>query len=231
MKSKMLKRVFRYLAIVVAIVLAIEFCVILFAGSNPFLPTVSFVSPTDYTALFNDSAKSELSLRVTNLIKGRPPIAQYIYDHRLSVIVCKFRVPPSGSLLSVLSQNVENVRLPFGHQYCTVTLGKLRVSYACDSVGIVKKIIFTYYGDSAMRLFKSENMITFKMYLSNLYIQYDNKGKPDIEIGPGRGNRGKIPINGAFIRQENSVYFVLISPLAQDDLDVTDISNMLLKKL
>jgi hypothetical protein len=141
-----------------------EFCLLLIPiGSSKYFPTYSFSSPSYYTDLFNDSAAHQVSLHVTNVIRGRNPISEYIYDDRISIVVHKIDVPASVELDSLLVPSLDRGQLGFFQQYSALNPGQLKMSYRRDSVGLVKKIVVSFSGDSISRLFKNRNLISLKI--------------------------------------------------------------------
>lgn len=226
-----MKRVFKYLGITFGVIMSIEMCLLLIGfGSKEYAPTYSFSSPSDYTDLFNDSAKHKVSLYVTNLIKGRNPIAEYVYDDRISIVVYKINVHAGGVLDSLLVPGLDFARPGWFHRYCAVTPGQLKMSYRCDSVGLAKKIIVSFSGDSISRIFKNRNLLSVKMLLGGVAIQYEKKGLVDLEVEKYRSINDKISTELTFLKQGDAVFFILISPTFNSYIDSTGFSRKILNE-
>jgi hypothetical protein len=226
-----MKRTFKYLGITFGIAMAVEMCLLLIGfGNNKYVPTYSFSSPPDYTDLFNDSARHKISLHVTNLIKGRNPIAEYVYDDRISIVVYKINVPVDAPIDSLLAQGYESARRGLLKRYCAVTAGQLKMFYRCDSIGLVEKIFISYYGDSVRRIFKNRNLMSVKMLLGGLAIQYEEKGLVDLEVEKDRQKKGKIPTELTFLKQGDAVFLILSSPTFNGSIDISGFSREILNE-
>jgi len=226
-----MKKVFKYFGIGIGIIMAVEMCLLLVGfGSNEYAPTYSFSSPADYTDLFNDSAKHQVSLRVTNLIRGRNPISEYVYDDRISIVVYKINVHPSAPLDSLLAQGSEFARRGLLKRYCAVTAGQLKMFYRCDSIGLVEKIFISYYGDSVSHIFKNRNLVSLKMLLGKLKLQYDKKGQTDLEVEEDRQKNDIISTELTFLKQGDAVFFILISPTFNSNIDISGFSRKILNE-
>jgi len=224
------KKVFKYIGIGIGVVLCGEICILITAGGNKYSPKYSFSSPSDYTDLFSDSARHKVSLRVTNLIRGRNPISEYVYDDRISIVVYKINVDASAVLDSILVQGFDFARRGLFKRYCALTAGQIKMSYACDSIDSVKKIIVSFYGDSLSRIFKNRNLVSVKMLLDKVGIQYEKNGRTDLEVEEYRPKGNKISIELTLLKHGDAVYFILISPTFNSNVDITDFSRTILDK-
>lgn len=164
------------------------------------------------------------------MIKGRNLIAEYVYDDRLSIVVYKINVHAGEVLDSVLVQSLQFARPGWFHRYCAVTPGQLKISYRCDTVSPTKKIIVSFSGDSVSRIFKNRNLVSVKMLLGGLAIQYDKKGPVDLEVEKYRSINNKISAELTFLKRDDAVFLILISPTFNSDIDISGFSRKILNE-
>lgn len=189
----------------------------------------SFSSPQEYTDLFNDSAKQRTSLYVTNIIKGRNPISEYVFDSGYSVLIYKISVPGHAILDSALRQGT-HADLPFDGMYSSFSVGQLNLYFSWDSVLIANNIILTIYGDSVIHVFKSDSVSCLKLELKRLIIQNGKDRKTDIKLEGRNGWGVKVPVELVFVRGEAGLFIVFISPMAKSGYLQDDLPRRILKK-
>jgi hypothetical protein len=216
----MIKTTLRYIGVVVSLILGVEICILFFFSSQEkYAPEYSLNSPSHYTNLFNDSAKRNMVLYVTNQIKGRLPISRYVYDERLSVIVYELNVRSNSTIDSLINSHGGSAGIIFGKRFYKLDIGQLNLSYACDSVGFVDRVFLYTNDDSAKVTYKSQDVLCIKALIDNLAIRYEKAGSPDILIEKRPQDSQKIPIELTFAKQNGSLYVILISPMINNQND------------
>jgi hypothetical protein len=221
--------------LVLGAILLILIGILEFWGHSDYSPKFSFISPKEYTDLFNDSAKEKTTLYVTNLIKGRCPISEYNYDGNYSVIIYQIDVWPNATLSSLLKSGKKQRDLSFGRVYSILDIAQLNLYYACDSVPISDNIFLTFYGDSAINIFRSDSISCVKLQMDKLFIQNNKSQETDIKLEIRKPLAARIPIEIVFIRRRSGVFLVIISSISEThylsgDLPQSILNNNFFKK-
>jgi len=206
-----------------ALVIGLEF----FKHSD-YSPTYSLLSPVEYTELFNDSAKQKTVLYITNLIKGRNAISEYIYDNKYSIVVYKLNVPSGATLKSLIRPSYTPMDLSFGKTYSVMNMEQFTLSYAHDSVPAVSKILTTFYGDSVVNIFKNDSISCVKALLAKFLIQYESKGTVDIKIGIRDPFTRNSQMELVFILRNNGLFIIFISPVSENQYLENDLPQTIL---
>lgn len=219
-----------FVAIILAFITVLEF----FTHSD-YSPNYSLESPAEYTELFNDSAKLKTVLYMTNLIKGRNAISEYLYDNKYSIILYKLNVPSGETLKSLIRPGYAPVDLSFFKTSSEMKINQVTLAYGHDSIPAVGEVLVTFYGDSAVNIFRNDSISCVKAWLNKLLIQYDSKRSVDIKIGIRDPFTRRIPAEFVFIHRGNGLFFIFISPIVEkqyleEDLPRTILNHNFFKK-
>ena len=124
-----MKWIYKIIGLIFGVVVLTLIIVLEFYKHSDYSPTYSFISPVEYTELFNDSAKQKTVLYITNLIKGRSAISEFIYDGKYSVVVYKLNVPSGVTLKSLIRQNYTPIDLSFSKSYSGLNINQFKLFY------------------------------------------------------------------------------------------------------
>ncbi|HTR31399.1 MAG TPA: hypothetical protein VMH27_19135 [Puia sp.] len=216
-----------------ATTIALIISLFLFNHSD-YSPKYSLSSPPEYTNLFDDSAKTKMTLYITNLIKGRNPISQYIYDSDYSVIAYLMDFKTDAPLDSLLRSGTGKPGLHIGSNYPTLHIGQLALSYAADSVQPSSHLTISFFGDSVFTVFRTKAVWCIRQQMSAVVIE-NGRHNADITLTPFALTVPKVPIEIAFIRNNDGVFLLIISPTSRtrgmpDDLAKSVINKTLFEK-
>ena len=226
-----LKNGLRVLGYCIGLVVLIEVVMLLFFSHHSQGSTISFTSPDDYTDLFNDSAKHKMILYVTNVIKGKNPISEYTYDERYSVVVYKMNISPAPSLKSLITQNKKLLDLGFwGSSYDEFQVEQLDFNVNFGSITPADKINISFQADSARNIFRSDTVSSSGFLLNKMEIQYNDKTHAELMITKRRSFSKNIPMVLTLVKKEKFLYFVFLSPVFKNDLDLNDLPKAILNK-
>ncbi len=215
----------------IGLVLLIEVVMLLFFSHHSQASTVSFTSPDDYTDLFNDSAKHKMVLYMTNVIKGKNPISEYTYDDRYSVVIYKMNIFPAPSLKSLITQNKRLLDFGlWGSSYEEFQVEQLNFNLNFDSVTEANKINISFQAESAKNIFRNDTVSSSKFLLNKMEIQYNEKTHCELMITKRRPFSKNIPIVLTLVKKGKLLYFVFLSPIFKNDLDLYGLPRAILKK-
>ena len=193
--------------------------------------TISFTSPEDYTDLFNDSAKHKMVLYVTHVMKGKNPVSEYTYDERYSVLIYKMNITPVPSLKSLITQNK---RLPdvglWGSSFEEFQVEQLNFDLSFDPAAQADKINISFQADAAKNIFRNDTVSSAVFLLNKMEIQYNDKAHAELMITKRRPFAKNIPIVLTLVKKGKFLYFVFLSPVFKNDLDLNDLPRTILNK-
>jgi len=193
--------------------------------------TISFTSPDDYTDLFNDSAKHKMVLYVTNVIKGKNPISEYTYDERYSIVVYKMNISPVPYLKSLITQNKRLLDFGSGgNSYEEFQVEQLNFNLNFDPVTEADKINISFQADSAKNIFRNDTVSSSSFLLNKMEIQYNEKTHSELVITKRHAFSKNIPMVLTLVKKEKFLYFVFLSPVFKNDLDLNGLPRAILKK-
>ena len=111
---------------------------------------------------------------------------------------------------------------------------QLNFSYAADTAPPSEHLPVLLYGDSVVRLIKTETLSCIKVQFQAFIIQNDKTSETDVKLEIRDRFLSRIPMEIAYIRKNDAVFIVFISPTAQmhslpDDLPQQILNENLFK--
>jgi hypothetical protein len=190
-----------------------------FVGMPPLNEQAGFSIPTDYSEIFNDSAKGAIKVDICYNSPVRNSVAILDYKNRYQILLYKFRLnsrlPLKALVIPYYLRQTKSFRTYYGH-----TMNEFDFNYLLDSGKLDGNIYFTLYGDSMKRPVIKDSVFTFHIKFRSIEFMNSDKAHTFFYI-----NKGRLAAHGYcevdFVKKGETVFFLLVTPVAEDE-DVVD---------
>ena len=180
--------------------------------------SVSLDAPTNYSNLFKAEYKKDLKVMVSFNNKMKNTVSIFTLGDNYKIIVYKIGKVSSNSLMTLIKEynGHPKVRKNYindnEHYYGIPGPKDYNISCAYDSLNTRLTTIYaTFEGDSLSTTIKNDSVICYYLMLNDFSISYKENGKVDILSECKKGNDIH-PFNVLFLKKENDIYLLLMSP-------------------
>jgi hypothetical protein len=197
-------------------------------SQNPI--TVITTIPSDYLNLFNSTTKQKLTLQSAAKFKLSNTICYLNYDNKYDLELTKININSPFDIDKNIVEDYKESKSVVSDRYLPNNKVDFTSNYITISSENISKIYLSLYGDSIRTITKNDSVAYYYLKLKNVSIQHQPNGVKEIFIDAKTEFylfTKKPQISLAFIRKQNSLYFLLLA--AKDDS--TQLDSDLLQKL
>jgi len=184
--------------------------------------------PKEYISLFTTEAQQKLIPLISEKTASRNILSKFTYDKHYRIIVYKTDVPGNTSLKDIISEAKKSIGITSNMAYHGFGNKTIEISYKPGKTAAAERLYLNFEGDSLSGIVKSDTLCYYYLKCNKFSLSYDEKGPDDFiikAISPVLTVK-ELPFNVAFIRQNNSLYFVFLSA---EDIEQGIPADMLLK--
>ena len=170
--------------------------------------------PKEYLSLFTGEAQQKLIPIISEKTASRNVLSKFTYDRQYRIFVYKIDVTGNASLKDMISEATKGTGLTYDIAYHSFGNRTIEISYKPGKTTAAKRLYLTVEGDSLLGLIKNDTLCYYYLKCSKFSLCYDEKEPNDFVIEtvpPIIYTVKELPFNVAFIKQNNSLYFVFLS--------------------
>ena len=182
--------------------------------------SISYNAPKDYSALFSHSVDQTLTLDCMFNSKRGQPIAMYRYKSYYHVFVYKIRFTNTSTLLSMIKE--EEIPKPDKRDFLikggftSIPIGEFKIQEPLDSCTVDDDLYLTFGCDSLHTVMKNDTVIDYSVFMNNFSLKYSIDGQTDIQVVNNKNN-DKHEFNFLFLKKQNDVYLLFMTPINSYD--------------
>ncbi len=176
--------------------------------------------PRDYENLFKPEIRDKLKLLNSYERSLHDTVSNFLYDGKLNVQIYKLSDRFNLSLKHTLIESYQQSELENDTVYYSVDESPIEIM---DRVVISKidkptNIFISLYGNNSRIVAKGDSLADYYLEFKNLSIKYKADGPLELFAQVGKLAHGPVPLEILFIRQNNKLYILFISPTKGNQL-------------
>lgn len=187
-------------------------------------------APTEYLSIVDIKDTSELKPKINYVTKYRAPITLLNYKNRYSLIFYKICNNIEVPITQFININYDYSLYNSSQTYSVVKEKYFELNFLDDTTGKITKLKLNLVGDSISNLIKSDTLLLYNLKFSQIswFVNSNKFFDINIELRNITPFSKKIPASIAFLKRDNSLFFILLS--VNDDGSYFD-KNMLMNLL
>jgi hypothetical protein len=180
------------------------------------LPSTYSLTSED-SNLIGEKYRDKLEVNEVYQSKIRNPVSLISFDKRYNLLIHKIHLSGNDSLNNFFHTEIKSVDRTTGVTYIVIDNNLFfQFQYKSEPIKAAQDIYLTLSGDSLQTVAKNDSIISYHLLCHNLSVRYAMKEPIDIFVigkEKGLGTTITIPIDILFLKQNENLYLLLMTPI------------------